>query len=142
MAEKLERLALHRIDLTAGAVLERGCVYVAPLLEHLALSSRIAGLANPKSSTGRLDIFTRLLIDRAAEFERVPAGYHGPLYIEISPRTFGIVVRTGDRLNQLRLRRGAVRYSDAALRRLHAEVGLIDRPVDEGDISRGLPLTV
>ena len=87
-------------------MLERGCVYIVPLLEYLALDSRIAGFANPKSSTGRIDVFTRLITDRSSRFDTVARGYRGPLYAEISPRTFSILVRTGSRLNQIRLHRG------------------------------------
>lgn len=139
---KIEAFGMHEIDLSGGAVLEKGCVYVVPLMESLALSRTISGLANPKSSTGRLDIFTRLITDHASEFDRVPAGYHGPLYAEISPRTFSVVVRAGSRLNQLRLKRGVPTYSDAALLRLHQEAQLIDRPLEQSQVSKGLPLTV
>ena len=104
--EKLEDLTMGEIDLSRGALLEKECVYIVPLKEGLALSSRIAAVANPKSSIGRLDIFTRLITDRAAEFDRVSCGYQGPLYAEISPRAFSVVVREGSCLNQLRLRRG------------------------------------
>src|SRR5690606_24347616 len=100
--DKLERLKLHEIDLTAGAVLETGCVYIVPLLESLSLSPELSASANPKSSTGRLDIFTRVITDGAQEFDKVPAGYKGPLYLEVSPRTFPIVARTGSRLSQIR----------------------------------------
>ena len=98
-----------------GAVLETGCVYIVPLLESLHLPPDIAALANPKSSTGRLDIFTRVIADRAREFDNVPPGYEGPLYAEISPRTFPMLVRTGSRLAQIRFRRGA----HASVRRNH-----------------------
>ena len=131
---------MHQIDLAGGAVLEKGCVYIVPLMEPLKLERNIAGIANPKSSTGRLDIFTRLIADNATEFERVRGGYEGPLYLEISPRSFSVVVHEGTRLNQLRLRRGATGYSDAAIRRLHEEVGLIDRAPGEEDVSNGLAL--
>jgi dCTP deaminase len=87
-----------------GAVLERGCFYVVPLMESLALPVRISGAANPKSSTGRLDIFTRLIADRAERFDLVEPGYRGPLYAEISPRSFSVRARAGARLNQLRFR--------------------------------------
>ncbi len=141
--DKIDQLGMHEIALGGGAVLEKGCVYIVPLMEHLALSSRIWGLANPKSSTGRLDIFTRLITDRAAAFERVEAGYSGPLYAEISPRTFSIVVRAGSRLSQLRLRRGTpAAYSDAALRRLHDAEGLVDRDLGRDSIDKGIPLSV
>ncbi len=140
--EKIERFCMHEIDLAGGAVLEKGCVYIVPLMESLRLARSIAGIANPKSSTGRLDIFTRTITDRSSAFERIRAGYEGPLYLEISPRSFSIVVYEGTRLNQLRLRRGASAYSDAAIRRLHEEVGLIDRAPGEEDVANGLALSV
>ena len=140
--QKIDVFGMHKIDLAAGAVLEKGCVYIVPLLEHVALSSRISGLANPKSSVGRLDIFTRLITDRASEFDRIPAGYEGPLYAEISPRTFSIVVRQGSRLNQLRVRRGSPSYSDAELYRLQEQLQLVDRPLEPRHVQRGLPVTV
>src|ERR1700761_7348650 len=93
VAEKISQLDGYAIDLTNGAGLEKGCVYGGPLLESLARGEQIAGLANPKSSTGRLDILTRLITDRTAAFDRVERGYHGPLYVEIAPRTFRVVVR-------------------------------------------------
>ncbi|MCI4644189.1 MAG: 2'-deoxycytidine 5'-triphosphate deaminase [Hyphomonadaceae bacterium] len=99
-------LQMHRMDISGGAVLETGCVYLALLSERLALPPGISGRANPKSSTGRLDVFTRLITDHGEAFDDVLEGYHGPLYLEISPRTFSILARQGDRLNQLRLRRG------------------------------------
>jgi len=94
-----------RIDLRQGAVLEKGRVYVVPLLESIRLRSEVAAFANPKSSTGRLDILTRLIADEATHFDQVEDGYEGQLYIEIAPRSFSVVVRTGTRLNQLRFRR-------------------------------------
>jgi len=137
--EKLASVALHEIDLSHGAVLETGCVYVVALLEGLDLSSRVSGIANPKSSTGRLDVFTRLIVDRAQAFDRVEAGYRGPLYAEISPRTFPVLVRKGSRLNQLRIRRGSPQFTDTQLKRLHAETPLVDGPAD---IENGLALSV
>jgi dCTP deaminase len=107
VAERLEDVAMHRLDLASGAVLERGCVYIAPLQEHLDLPAHVAARANPKSSTGRVDVFVRLLTDRGAAFDDVEAGYSGPLYLEISPQTFSVLVRPGTRLNQLRLKTGA-----------------------------------
>lgn len=101
-----EELVMHEIDLTKGAVLETGCVYLAQVQERLALPPHIHGAANPKSSTGRIDVFTRLITDGATSFDYIPAGYHGPLWAEISPCTFSILVRTGARLSQARLRRG------------------------------------
>ena len=143
--EKIEILGMHAIDLTDGAVLEKGCVYIVPLMESLRLGKREFAVANPKSSTGRLDIFTRLIPDRATEFDRVIGPYRGPLYAEISPRTFSVLVRKGSRLDQIRLRRGSPLATDTALRRLHEEVGLIHTPDDAGPvqrISKGLPVTV
>lgn len=97
---------LHRIDLTEqGAVLETGCVYLVPLQESLKLPAGIAARANPKSSTGRIDVFTRLVTNRSRAFDEVPTGYSGPLYLEVSPRTFPIMVRPGDRLAQIRFKR-------------------------------------
>ena len=104
--EKIDEFGMHRMDLSDGAVLERGCVYIVPLQESLRLPADLSGAANPKSSTGRLDVFTRLITDGATEFDRVRAGYRGPLFAEISPRTFSVLARAGDRLSQLRLRRG------------------------------------
>jgi dCTP deaminase len=94
-----------RIDLRHGAVLEKGRVYVVPLLESIRLPADVAAFANPKSSTGRLDILTRLIADEATHFDEVEGGYKGQLYIEIAPRSFSVVARTGTRLNQLRFRR-------------------------------------
>ena len=129
VAETAAEFSLHEIDLSRGAVLETGCVYIARLEEQLALSGAIAGWANPKSSIGRLDVFVRLITDFAVEFDRVPAGYKGPLYAEISPQTFSILARQGSRLNQLRLGRGSPATSDAKLRAVHEEIGLVgDRP--------------
>ncbi|MGE0597486.1 MAG: 2'-deoxycytidine 5'-triphosphate deaminase [Hyphomonadaceae bacterium] len=101
-----DEIVMHEIDLTQGAVLETGCVYLAQVQEEFALPQHIHGAANPKSSTGRIDVFTRLTVDGAASFDYIPPGYHGPLWAEISPCTFSILVRTGARLSQVRLRRG------------------------------------
>jgi dCTP deaminase len=119
VAQKLERFKLHEIDLSEGAVLETGCVYIVPLLESLELPKTIEASANPKSSTGRLDIFTRVIVDGSQSFDQIPAGYEGPLYLEISPSTFPIVVRTGSRLSQMRFRQGSSLLDDNALAKLH-----------------------
>ena len=95
------------IDLENGAVFEAGAVYVVELFESVALTADVVGVANPKSSTGRLDVLTRLITDRATGFDRIEASYEGPLYIEVAPLTFSIVVRPGVRLNQVRFQRGA-----------------------------------
>ena len=121
----VERLAFHEIDLRPGAVLETGCVYIAELQESLALPEDLAAAANPKSSTGRIDVFTRVITDRAEAFDQVEAGYRGPLYAEISPRTFPVLVRTGSRLSQIRFRRGIVRLRDDELVALHARAPLV-----------------
>ncbi|HAH11454.1 MAG TPA: 2'-deoxycytidine 5'-triphosphate deaminase [Alphaproteobacteria bacterium] len=139
VAGKLPQVSLHELDLRGGAVFEAGCVYVVELMEALRLPEDIAGIANPKSSTGRLDVFTRLICDRAREFDRVPAGYDGPLFAEVSPRTFSLLVRTGSRLNQLRLRRGPVTFGDEDLRALQARARVVD---GEADIDQGIALTV
>ncbi|MFC3726756.1 2'-deoxycytidine 5'-triphosphate deaminase [Neoaquamicrobium sediminum] len=135
VAEKLERLKLHEIDLTAGAVLETGCVYIVPLQESLALPADVSASANPKSSTGRLDIFTRVMADYGQEFDKIPAGYSGPLFIEVSPRTFPIVVRAGSRLSQIRFRKGLALLSEAELQGLHVRETLV--AAEEPNISGG-----
>jgi dCTP deaminase len=99
-------LVMHKLDLRSGAVLETGCVYLVPLQESLALPGDVYGLANPKSSTGRIDVFVRVICDGATSFDRVQAGYKGPLWAEICPRTFSILARPDDRLTQLRLKKG------------------------------------
>ena len=107
VADRLDdQFVMHAIDLREGAVLETGCVYLVQLLESAALPPHLHGAANPKSSTGRVDVFTRLIVDGASAFDHVPAGYQGPLWAEISPCTFSILVRTGATLSQVRLRRG------------------------------------
>jgi dCTP deaminase len=107
VADRIEQVSMHELDLTKGAVLERGCVYIAELQEALALPPGISARANPKSSTGRVDVFVRLLSDAGPAFDDVAEGYHGPTYIEIAPQTFSVLVRRGTRLNQLRLKRGS-----------------------------------
>jgi dCTP deaminase len=136
---RLETIALHEIDISEGAVLERGCVYLVKIQESLALPADIACSTNPKSSTGRLDVFSRVISDAGSEFDRVPAGYHGPLYAEISPRTFSVVVREGSRLNQARFRRGEILLNDPDLLALHQTDALVD---DAANIENGLKLSV
>jgi dCTP deaminase len=104
--ERLKDVAMHELDLTKGAVLEKGCVYIAEIQESLSLPGNVAARGNPKSSTGRVDVFVRLLSDHSKAFDDIEAGYEGPLYIEIAPQTFSVLVRSGTRLNQLRLKRG------------------------------------
>ena len=142
VSDKILRLAMHEIDLSKGAVLEKGCVYIAEISEHLNLNESISASANPKSSTGRLDIFTRLIVDYANEFEFVQSGYKGPLYIEISPRTFSVLVSSGTRLNQIRFRKGNYLLSDAQTIDLHNEVSLISGYDGSLDIRDGIPLSI
>ena len=127
VARRIAELKLHEFALSGGAVLETGCVYIVPLIESLALPADIAAAANPKSSTGRLDVFTRVIADETRGFDRVAPGYRGPLYAEISPKTFPVLVREGSRLSQLRLRRGDATLDAEALRALHARERLVDR---------------
>ncbi len=143
VAERIEELALHEIDLAEGAVLETGCVYLVRLLEALDLPGDLAADTNPKSSTGRLDVFTRVITDHARVFDKVPAGYSGPLYLEISPRTFPVLVRTGSRLSQIRFRRGEARLSDDDLGRLHARETIVTAPDPriEGGVSVSVDLS-
>ena len=127
VAERIRDLKLHEFSLAAGAVLETGCVYIVPLMETLALPEDIAAATNPKSSTGRLDVFTRVIADETRGFDHIARGYRGPLYAEISPKTFPVLVRQGSRLSQLRLRHGNAALSADALRALHARERLVDR---------------
>lgn len=145
--QKLDTFAMHEMDIAEGGVLERGCVYIIPLLETLDLRHRISAVGNPKSSTGRLDIFTRLITDHGVAFDQVPEQYSGPLYAEVSPRTFSVLVRKGSRLSQLRVRRGRPQTSDTLMRRLQEEHQLVESP-DDGSgvpqhaITSGVPVSV
>ena len=143
VAEKLKTIAMHEIDLTQDAVLEKGCVYIAELEESLNLPDGLSGFANPKSSTGRLDVFTRMITDGATEFESAAPGYQGPLYAEISPRTFSILVRRGSRLSQLRFRQGASKIDDTDMQRLQDDIGLVHGGgLNGADIRDGVPLSI
>src|ERR1700736_144099 len=136
--EKVEGLAFERIDLRDGATLERDRPYLVPLIERLRLPEDVRAKANPKSSTGRLDVFTRVLTDRSHRFDEIAAGYHGGLYLEIVPRTFAIRVRTGLALNQVRLIRGDARLSDEQLLGLHGESPLLyldSAPIPAAELS-------
>ncbi|WP_323767288.1 2'-deoxycytidine 5'-triphosphate deaminase [Marinovum sp.] len=139
VADRLSEFGMHEIDLSAGAVLEKGAVYVVPLMESLALPEGIQAVANAKSSTGRLDLLTRLITDQGTEFDRIPDGYTGPLYAEICPRSFSVLVRPGMRLNQIRFRQGQAVLDDATLRAVHAETPLVD---SEAVIDSGLGFSV
>jgi dCTP deaminase len=134
VADRLSNFKMHEIDLRNGAVLEKGCVYVVPLMESLALPKNINAVANAKSSTGRLDLFTRCITDHGIEFDRIEKGYTGPLYAEISPRSFSVLVKPGMRLNQIRFRIGKSVLSDNELSKMHNDIGLVDGPaqIDQG----------
>lgn len=145
--DKLKTLGWEEIDLSDGAIFERGCVYVVELMEHLELPDSVSATANPKSSTGRLDVFTRLIADRSEVFDAVGGGYRGRLYAEVSPRTFSVKVRKGTRLNQIRFRHrnsqqdehDGFRIPDATMREIHAETPLVDGTIS---IRNGLALRI
>ncbi len=140
VAERIDELKLHEIVLGDGAVLETSCVYIVPLLESMALPADIAAAANPKSSTGRLDVFTRVIADSTRGFDRIQAVYHGPLYAEISPRTFPVLVREGSRLSQIRFRHGHAVLDAEQLSELHASESLVDD--EDADVSEGVSVGV
>jgi len=140
VSRKLRELTLHVFDLTEGAVLETGCVYVVPLQENLVLPAEVAAAANPKSSTGRLDVFTRVIADGVDAFDTVPAGYKGRLYAEICPQTFPVVVRRGSYLSQLRFRIGDPVEADPVLLDLQKQMRLVSGGVE--DINGGVALSV
>jgi len=140
VAERIDELKLHEISLSDGAVLETNCVYIVPLLESLALPAEIVAAANPKSSTGRLDVFTRVIADGTRRFDMIGAGYHGPLYAEISPKTFPVLLREGSRLSQVRFRTGDAILNADELGALHTLEKLVD--VDNADLANGVALSV
>jgi dCTP deaminase len=140
VAERLKDVSLHEFSIAHGAVLETGCVYIVPLLESFALPKNISASTNPKSSTGRLDIFTRIITDQASRFDQLDSGYMGPLYAEISPSTFPVLVRTGSRLAQIRFREGDPRLNDVELTALHKKHKLVDQ--NDAILSDGLALSV
>ncbi len=140
VADRIETLTLHELDLRGGAVLERGCVYLVPLQESLALPRRVSAGANPKSSTGRLDVFTRVIGDRSRGFDTLPPGYSGKLYLEISPRTFPVRVRTGSRLSQMRFRSGESRLTVPEHRTLHQIETLVFDANEE--VGEGVALSI
>ena len=139
VADRIAEFEMHRMDLTQGAVLEKGCVYVIPLMEHLALPPGLTAVANAKSSTGRLDLLTRTITDGGVEFDRIAEGYTGPLYAEVCPRSFSVLARSGQRLNQIRFRAGQAMLSDTDLARLHEVEPLVNGPAV---ISEGLGFSV
>lgn len=143
--ERIKSLEMHQIDLTEGGVLERGALYIIPLQESLKLPSDFSGVASPKSSTGRLDIFTRLLTDFGSSFDVVASGYEGNLYLEVSPLTFSIIARAGDKLNQLRLRKGDTLFQDEDLKNLNQKQPMVFNDkfeVEQPIIKNGIWLSV
>ena len=145
--ERVEDLALDRVDLREGATLERDRPYLIPLLEELDLPARVRAKANPKSSTGRLDVFTRVITDGNHRFDEIPAGYRGRLYLEVVPRSFAVRVEQRMSLNQLRLAVGDARVSDRELLAMHEEFPLlyIDQhalPASDLSVADGLFLSV
>ena len=139
VVDRLDDLTMHQISLTGGAVLEKGCVYVVPLMERLSLPLGMTAAASAKSSIGRVDLMTRVITDHGIEFDRVPEGYEGPLFAEICPQSFSVVVRPGQMLTQVIFRQGKTLLSDADLRTVHARTPIVsDNPV----ISDGLGFSV
>ena len=132
------------LDISDATLLDPGAIYLIPAMETLALPGDVYGIANPKSTTGRLDIFTRLITEHGADFERVPEGYSGRLYIEVVSQTFPIIVRAGMRLNQLRFARGSAgAQADSALRQLDANsLFIADEEVGQATVDRGVRITV
>ncbi len=142
---KIKELRMTRVDLTGAAVFEKDCVYIVPLLEEVRLPTGVSGKANPKSTTGRLDIFTRLITDHGVEFDRVAPGYQGKLYAEIVPRTFTVGIRAGMKLSQLRFVQGHADSRDREIKRLDQEQTLVymdDDTPDKARVDRGLRITV
>ncbi|HCP81450.1 MAG TPA: 2'-deoxycytidine 5'-triphosphate deaminase [Octadecabacter sp.] len=139
VTDRLTQFTMHEIDLTGGAVLEKNCVYVVPLMEALALPKGMTAAASAKSSTGRLDLLTRIITDNGVEFDRVPEGYSGPLYVEICPRSFSVLVQPGLMLNQIIFRNGKTFINDDDLKALHAKTPIVDGPAV---ISDGLGFSV
>ena len=145
VAAKIEELRMARVDLSGAAILEKDCVYLVPLLEEVDLPENISGKANPKSTTGRLDIFTRLITDYGVEFDRVPAGYKGKLYAEVVSRTFTVRIRAGMRLSQLRFVQGSPVAGDRTIRELDQEQNLVYMDEDSptrARLDRGLRITL
>lgn len=143
--ERISQLQMAKIDLSQGGIFERGCVYIVPLAEELALPKEIEARANPKSTTGRLDIFTRLITDYGTEFERVVGGYRGKLFAEIVSRTFTIHVQAGMKLNQVRFTRGNPPSHDRALSALDEKETLVygdEANPARANIDRGLRISV
>ena len=139
VADRLGDFKMHEIDLAGGALLEKGCVYVVPLLESLNLPKGVSGAASAKSSIGRLDLLTRIITDHGTEFDRIPDGYQGPLYVEICPQSFSVIATRGQMLNQIIFRQGRTVISDSELEELHAKTPIVS---GEALISGGLGFSV
>jgi dCTP deaminase len=137
--ERIKKFKMHEVELDAGTVLERGCVYVIPLMERLNLPAELNAVCNAKSSTGRLDLLTRIITDEGVEFDRIESGYSGPLFAEICPRSFSVLVRPGMRLSQIRFRAGQSILSDDELLILHKKETLVS---DQAHIDQGLGFSV
>ena len=137
--DKLADFQMHEIELAGGAVLEKGCVYVVPLMERLDLPAGMTAAASAKSSIGRLDLLTRIITDNGIEFDRVPEGYTGPLFAEICPRSFSVVAQPGQMLTQMIFRQGKTLISDDDLMALHRETPIVS---GEPVISGGLGFSV
>lgn len=158
--EKLDHLSQHSFSIEDGAVLEPNCIYIIPLQEELNLGRikewygddteipSISAKTNPKSSTGRLDIFTRVITDFSHRFEEIRPHYSGPLYLEVVPKTFPIRVETGQKLNQLRVRHGDTMLSDTEIIAEHTNHPLLFHQngapltVDELKVANGLFMSV
>ena len=145
--EKLRDFAMEEIDLRDGAILERNRPYLIPLIEELRLPQSVRGKANPRSSTGRLDIFTRVISDHGHKFDEIRSGYNGKLYLEVLSRTFTIKVRTLESLNQLRLITGRSRCDDHEVLDYHRKTPILYEggspvPADNLVLSNGLFLGV
>lgn len=138
VADRLPSFVIDELDLRGpGAVLETRRPYLVPLQERLALPPSLRGKANPKSSTGRADVFTRVITDRSDRFDEIAGGYCGPLYLEVVPLSFAIRVREGLSLNQLRLAVGATVLTDSELATLHGSEPLLyegGEPVSDVDL--------
>ena len=137
--DRVKQFKMHQFDIADGAILEKNCVYVIPLAEQLDLPVDVHGVANARSTTGRLDVLTRLIADRSTEFDIVESGYRGMLYAEICPKSFSILVRAGNSLNQIRFRKGQFRLGDDDILDLHRRSRIVD-----GDpvINEGLVVSV
>ena len=123
VADRLDEVVLHKMALNNGAVLETGCIYLVELSEALALPRQVSAVTNPKSSTGRLDIFTRVITEHGTVFDQIPYGYAGKLYLEVAPQSFPILVKPGSRLSQIRFRCGHELLCDRELKSLDQRLG-------------------